>query len=251
MPGGAEGSGDPLLVAAAADLVPAFELLGERFEEETGRRVVFNFGSSGRLAQQVLEGSPADLYASADVSFVERVLAAGRGDPDTRITYAFGRIVIWARADAWRGWRGLGELAADDDVRIVAIANPEHAPYGAAAREALESVGAWGELSDRLVLGDNVADTQRLVASGNADAGIVALSLAVAADERDEGRWTLIPDELHAPLQQDLVVTAEDPDRAALATRFADLVASEAGREVMRRFGFLLPGDELPGAEGW
>jgi len=234
---------EPLLVAGAADLLPAFTELGRTFEEATGEEVVFSFGSSGKLAQQLIEGAPMDVYAAANVSFVERVLDAGVGDPATQATYAYGRIVIWSTEDAWRGWGSVDDLAADDDVRIVAIANPEHAPYGLAAQQALESAGVWDTVAPKLVYGENIADTQRLAATGNADAAIVALSLALAADEAGDGAWTLLDEHLHEPLQQDLVVTADDPDRAAVAARFIDHVNSDDGREVMRRYGFLLPGE--------
>ena len=234
---------EPLLVAGAADLLPAFTELGRTFEELTGEEVVFSFGSSGKLAQQLIEGAPMDVYASANVSFVERVLDAGVGDPATQATYAYGRIVIWSTEEAWRGWDSLDDLAADDDVRILAIANPEHAPYGLAAQQALESAGLWDTVEPRLVYGENIADTQRLAATGNADAAILALSLALAADQAGQGTWTLLDEHLHEPLQQDLVVTTSDPDRAALAGRFIDHVNSEGGREIMRRYGFLLPSE--------
>jgi molybdate transport system substrate-binding protein len=238
---------EPLLIAGASDLLPAFTVLGERFEEATGERVVFTFGSSGQLAQQLIEGAPMDLYASANAAFVEQVLDAGVGDPETQATYAFGRITIWSPDDAWRDWRTLDELAADAAIRTVAIANPEHAPYGLAAKQAFESAGLWDAVEDELVYGENISDTQRLAATGNADVAIVALSLALAADEAGDGTWVLLDDALHAPLQQDLVVTAADPDRAALANEFIEHVNSEAGRQVMRRFGFTLPGEEPAG----
>jgi molybdate transport system substrate-binding protein len=238
---------EPLLIAAASDLMPAFDVLGEDFEEATGETVVFSFGSSGQLAQQLIEGAPMDLYASANVSFVEQVLDAGVGDAETQATYAFGRITIWSPDAAWRDWKTLDDLAADDDLEVIAIANPEHAPYGLAAREAFATVGLWDAVEPRLVYGENISDTQRLAATGNADVAIVALSLALAADEAGDGNWTLIDDELHEPLQQDLVVVAEDPERAELADRFIDHVNSEDGRAVMRRFGFLLPGERPAG----
>lgn len=237
---------DRLLVAAASDLRPAFEELGERFTAETGTPVGFDFGSSGQLAQRLIEGAGFDLYASANVAFVDQVLAEGVGDPTTRRTYAFGRLVVWAPQERWAGWERLEDLAEDEGVVALAIANPEHAPYGAAAEEALRATGTLEALRGRLVYGENISDAQRLVETGNADVGILALSLAVAADERDVGRWELIDADLHAPLQQELVVTASDQERAALAQAFVDLVDGEEGRAVMRRFGFLLPGDEVP-----
>jgi molybdate transport system substrate-binding protein len=247
---GANDLEEPLLVAAAADLRPAFEEIGAAFEAETGHRVLFSFGSSGQLAQQVIEGAPMDLFASADVALVERVLAAGVGDPESQATYAYGRIVIWSGSTRWGGWSDLGDLAADGAIRNVAIANPEHAPYGRAAREALESVGAWDGIQPKLVYGENVADTQRLAATGNADVAIIALSLARASDESGDGEWTLVDDGLHAPLQQELLVVASDPERAKVAARFADQVNGDGGREVMRRFGFLLPGEASPPEAG-
>jgi molybdate transport system substrate-binding protein len=241
---------EPLLIAGAADLQPAFTVLGERFEEATGEAVVFAFGSSGQLAQQLIEGAPMDLYASANVAFVERVLAAGVGDPATQATYAYGRLTMWSPERSWGGWRSLDDVVADEQVRFVAIANPEHAPYGLAAQQALETAGAWEAVQPRLVYGENIADTQRLAATGNADVAIVALSLALAADEAGDGTWVLLDEDLHEPLQQDLVVVADDPDRAALARAFIDLVGSPEGREVMQWFGFLLPGEERTGVTG-
>lgn len=228
---------EPLLVAAASDLRPVFEELGEEFEARTGERVVFSFGSSGQLAQQVIEGAPMHLYFAANADFVDRVLDAGRGRPETRSTYAFGRLAIWAPESGGPGWDSLNELADDEDIRTVAIANPEHAPYGAAAREALRSAGVWRDVESGLVLGQSVTDAHRLAATGNADAAVVALSLAVGGEA--EGHWTLVDHAHHRPLQQDLVVVAEDSGRAALARRFADYVTSGPGRETMRRYGFV------------
>jgi molybdate transport system substrate-binding protein len=241
---GAGGGGGGILVAAASDLRPAFEELGERFTADTGTPITFDFGSSGQLAQRIIEGQPVDVFASADVGFVERVLAAGIGDASTQRTYASGRLVIWSSRERWAGWEDLTALAADDGVTHLAIANPEHAPYGMAAAEALAAIDALDAVRDRLVFGENVSDTQRLIETGNADVGIVALSLAVAADERGVGRWVPVDTSLHAPLQQDLVVTSTDEDRAGAARAFADLVAGDTGREVLRRYGFLLPGEE-------
>lgn len=235
---------EPLVVAGASDLMPAFTVLGEEFEAATGTPVVFNFGSSGQLAQQLIEGAPMDVYAAANVSFVEQVLDAGVGDPTTRSTYAFGHLVMWSPDDAWGGWHSLEDLAADDAVRVVAIANPDHAPYGLAAKQAMETAGVWDTLEPRLVYGESVADAHRFAASGNADVAIVALPLALAADEAGDGQWTQLDEELHEPLQQDLIVTANDTDRAEVAGRFVDHVNSEEGRQVMRRFGLLLPDEE-------
>lgn len=239
---------EPLVVGAAADLRPAFTEIGAAFEERTGRPLTFSFGSSGQLAQQLTEGAPFDVYASADVAFVDRVVAAGIGDPATQATYAVGRLALWASGDGWNDWAGLAELAADPGVETVAIANPEHAPYGRAAQQALERAGVWDDLESRLVYGQNVADTQRLAATGNADAAVVALSLALAADAGGDGRWQLIDDDLHDPVRQGLVVTAADADRAAAAAEFVDFLDSDTARATMRRFGFAPSGGDPPAA---
>jgi molybdate transport system substrate-binding protein len=231
--------GTELLVAAAADLRPAFEEVGTLFTAETGTGVVFDFGSSGQLAQRIIEGAPVDVFASASAGFIDEVLVSGRGDSATRQTYGFGRITIWSRSDGWREWTDLAGVVADPEVRFVAIANPEHAPYGMAARQALESAALWDAVEPRLVLGENVSDTQRLADTGDADVAVVALSLAIAAGER--GRWILIDESLHAPLEQVLVVTSDDPEQAEVARGFADFVGSPAGREIMARYGFAPP----------
>ncbi|MEX1037414.1 MAG: molybdate ABC transporter substrate-binding protein [Acidimicrobiia bacterium] len=230
-----------LLVAGASDLRPAFEEIGELFTAETGHEVIFDFGSSGQLAQRIIEGAPVDVYASANVSFIDEVLESGVGDPETKATYAFGRITLWSMAAAWRGWSDLADLVSDPDITFLAIANPEHAPYGVAAKEALLSVGLWEIIEPKLVFGENISDTQRLADTGDADAAIVALSLAIAAGER--GDWLLIDEALHEPLEQALVVVTDDPGRVEVATAFAAFVNQPAGREVMVRFGFVLPGE--------
>jgi molybdate transport system substrate-binding protein len=232
-----------LVVAGASDLRPAFEELAPLFTGETGHEVVFDFGSSGQLAQRIMEGAPVDVFASADVSFVDEVLGSGRGDPASKATYAFGRITIWSSTSGWGGWATLEEVAADDDVEFLAIANPEHAPYGLAAKQALESTGVWSLLQPKLVFGENISDTRRLAANGDADVAVVALSLAIAAGE--EGEWVLIDQGLHAPLEQALVVVTDDADRAGPAGAFLEFVSSSAGRNVMESFGFALPGDTV------
>lgn len=221
----------PLLVAAASDLQPAFGELGQVYEEQTGRSVTFTFGSSGQLSQQIVNGAPFEVFAAADEAYVEDVLDAGRGDPGTRRPYALGRLALWTSG----AQASLADLA-QPRFRRVAVANPEHAPYGEAAVAALRSSGLYDRVQPKLVYGENVSDTLRLATSGNADAAIVALSLASV---QDSGRFTEIPADLHPPLRQALVVTGSRTDAAR---RFADLVTGPRGREVLRRYGFAAPG---------
>lgn len=229
-----------ITVAAASDLRPAFEELGAHFTAEAGTKVTFSFGSSGQLREQIINGAPFDLFASANVSFVDEVIDAGRGIAATKADYALGRIVLWAPPGATLP-TAIEELT-DARFRRIAIANPEHAPYGLAAKQALETTGIYPTLQARLVYGENISDTFRIAKTGNADIGIVALSLAIA----DGTPYTLIPAGLHAPLEQALVVTATG-SRGDAATAFAKFLASPAGRDVMIRYGFVLPGEPAPG----
>ncbi|PKQ14811.1 MAG: molybdate ABC transporter substrate-binding protein, partial [Actinobacteria bacterium HGW-Actinobacteria-8] len=160
----------------------------------------------------------------------------------TKADYAFGRIALWAPAGVTLP-RSIDDLT-DQLYRRVAIANPEHAPYGLAAQQALESAGVYEQVRPRLVYGENISDTFRIAQSGNADVGIVALSLAIA----DGSDYTIIPAELHEPLEQALVVTSTGI-RGETATAFATMIGSPKGREVMARYGFVLPGDP-PGTQG-
>jgi molybdate transport system substrate-binding protein len=235
------GAVDEITVAAAADLRLAFEELGRSFEADTGTRVTFSFGSSGQLKEQVLNGAPFDVYASANVDFVDEVIAAGKADGATKATYAFGRIVVYSPSRGPNAVTTLDGLAAAG-VRHVAIANPEHAPYGVAAEQALRSAGVYDAVEPKLVLGENVSDTLQLATTGNTDAAIVALSLVKASS--DTGSWALIDPSLHEPLEQALVVTGVDPARKRAATAFADHVSSPDGRAVMNRYGFVLPDED-------
>jgi molybdate transport system substrate-binding protein len=228
-----------ILVGAAADLTPAFEALGRQFEQEEGIRVTFSFGSTGTLAKQIENGAPMDLLAAANVEFVDQLDREGLIISDTKALYARGRITIWTRSDSQIAITRLEDLALPS-VAHVAIANPEHAPYGKAAREALESAGVWKAIEPRIVYGENVRQTMQYAQTGNADAAITALSLSVGSD----GRWTLVPEELHKPLDQALAVIKATRFEDG-ARRFALFVNSPRGRSTMRRYGFILPGETV------
>jgi molybdate transport system substrate-binding protein len=228
-----------ITVSAAADLTPAFQELGSLFERREGIRVAFNFGSTGQLAQQIEKGAPVDLFAAANASFIDELAAKGLIVPDTRQLYAVGRIVVWTRADSPLAPVERIEDLARGDVKRVAIANPDHAPYGLAAKEALGRAGIWDAVSPKLVYGENISQTLQFAESGNVDAAMVALSLSVQSD----GRWKLIPLELHNPLNQTLAVIRGTKNEAA-SRRFALFINGAEGRTVMRKYGFLLGGEE-------
>jgi molybdate transport system substrate-binding protein len=231
--------GPTITVSAASDLRFAFEEIGEAFEAETGIGVDFNFGSTGQLAQQIESGAPVDVFAAANVSYIESLAAEDLVIEDTRTLYARGQIVLWTRADSSLEVTTIDRLA-DDDIGRIAIANPDHAPYGTATREALVSAGIWDEVQDKLVLGENISDTLRYGETGNVDVAIVALSLAIPGD----GTWTIVPQELYPPLDQEMAVIAETPHEEE-ARAFVAFVNSESGRETMREYGFLLPGEDM------
>ncbi|CAN5853565.1 molybdate ABC transporter substrate-binding protein [soil metagenome] len=228
-----------LTVSAASDLTFAFEDLGRRFEEETGISIAFNFGSTGELTQQIIAGAPVDVFAAANIAFIDELSEEGLTLPDTEALYARGRIVIWPRSGLEIAIDDLNDLARAE-VKRIAIANPDHAPYGLAAKEAMISAGIWDEIQDKLVLGENISDTFRYGETGDVDVAIVALSLAV----RTDAEWVLIDEEMHEPIDQALVVIA-GTDHEQEARAFADFVNSEEGRAIMRGYGFVLPGEVL------
>jgi molybdate transport system substrate-binding protein len=226
-----------LRVAAAADLALAFRDIGAAYQKQYGQPVVFSFGSTGLLAKQISQGAPFDLFAAANSSFADDVIRDGACLADSKALYARGRIVLWARSGAPNSVR---ELADPRFVKI-AIANPEHAPYGRAAMEALQQAGVWEAVRPRLVYGENVQQTLQFAETGNAEVAVVALSLAIVSG----GEYLEVPAELHRPIDQALVVCSRQPDAAAAARRFSGFVNGESGRAIMRRYGFLLPGEGL------
>ncbi|HUF17168.1 MAG TPA: molybdate ABC transporter substrate-binding protein [Thermoanaerobaculia bacterium] len=221
-----------IVVAAASYLEYAFEEIGRSFEQETGIQPVFNFGSSGQLAQQVEAGVPVDVFVSANRQYVDDLDKKGLIEPGTNTTYARGRITIWTRADSPLQPTELADLAGAG-IKRIAIANPLHAPYGVAAREALKSAGVWEQVEGRLLLASNIREALRHAEIGSVDAAIVALSLSI----RGDGRYVTIPETMHSPIDQALgVIKASDRKDEALA--FASYVTSEKAKPVLIKYGF-------------
>ena len=236
------GTNEPLLVAAAADLAFAFKDVGAAFEKSTGTPVKFSFGSTGLLARQIAEGAPFDVFAAANISFVEDVVKQGGCFADSKVLYGRGRIALWTRKGA-PAPTTLEDLRDPKYVKV-AIANPEHAPYGKAAKQALIKAGVWDAVKDRLVYGENVQQALQFAQSGNADVALVALSLSVVS----EGGFTTIDPALHEPLDQALVVCKGAGGKSAhepSARQFTAFVNSDAGRAIMKRYGFLLAGESV------
>lgn len=236
-----------LTIAAASDLKFAMAEVVDKFRAaRPDDKIEVIYGSSGKFFTQIKNGAPFDMYFSADIEYPRKLekegLTAGPSRP-----YAVGRIVLWSLKPE------LAKMALKDlptsSIRKFAIANPQHAPYGLRGKEALQHQGVWTAMEPKLVMGENIAHTAQFIDTGAADAGIVALALVLSPTMQGKGVWTLIPDAWHEPLEQGFVIT----QRAAgnpLAKDFANHMASESARAVMRRYGFVLPGEEGKNTEG-
>src|SRR5712664_1844383 len=238
--GGMRAQGREIRIAAAADLKFAMGELSEQFERDTGTKVSVTFGSSGNFFSQIQNGAPFDLFFSADVEYPKKLEAAGLAEPGTLYEYAIGRLVIWTPADAKvdvarQGWKSL----LDASVEKIAIANPEHAPYGRAAVAALQKAGFYESVKAKLVYGENISQTAQFVQSGSAQAGIVAMSLAVSPAMRDGKRWE-IPADMHPAIEQGAIALKDAKNKEA-ARAFLEFVKSAAGRAILAKYGFALP----------
>jgi len=225
---------DYINIGAASDLRFAFEEMGELFEHKTGTKVIFQFGSSGNIAQQIAHGAPIDLFASANRHFVEDLISKDILIEETKAIYGIGRIVLAINKKENIKGNNLQDLLTE--THKIAIANPSHAPYGLAAKEALESLGLWDQLEEKFVYGENISQAMQFVQSGNAPVGIIALSIANVP----EIEYTIIDDKLHNPLVQMLAVVKDSPKREE-AIAFANLVKSAEGRLIMEKYGFKIP----------
>src|SRR5436309_14181456 len=216
------------------------EELGKDFEEKTGTKIDVSYGSSGNLFSQLQNGAPFDLFFSADVAYPRKREAQGFVEPGTLRDYALGRIVIWMPNDssvdlAKEGWHALLDRA----VRKIAIANPELAPYGRAAASALKKAGIYNQVEAKLVYGENISQAAQFVQSGNAQAGIIALSLAFSPSMRDGKRWD-IPAGMHPALEQGAIILKDAKHKDA-ARAFLEFVKSAAGRPTLAKYGFQVP----------
>jgi molybdate transport system substrate-binding protein len=227
-------------VAAAADLKFAMAELASQFEKQSGAKLDITYGSSGNFLTQIENGAPFDLFFSADSEYPKKLEAAGLAEPGTLREYAVGHIVIWTPNDsginaAKDGWKCL----LDQRVRKIAIANTEHAPYGRAAVAAMKKAGVYEQVKDKLVYGENISQAAEFVQSGNAQAGIVALSLAVSPAMKNGNRWE-IPANTHPPIKQ-AVVLLEASNNKDAARGFLEFVSGPQGRQILERFGFTVP----------
>ena len=223
---------DELVVAAASSLRFAFQDIAPAFEQQAGARVTLIFGSSGSLTTQIEQGAPIDILFAANEGFIERLRDQAKVVPSTQQVYALGRIALAVNHRTGTPSPELPGLL-DPGVRRIAIANPAHAPYGLAAKQALERAGLWDQLQPKLVLAENVEQTAQFLRTGNAEAAIIAWSVA----ESPEIEYQLIETSLHLPLRHAAAVVADSP-RQELAGRFLQFVVAPEGQGIMREHGF-------------
>lgn len=234
--------GEPAIrIAAAADLKFAMDELARDYETRNHVRVDVTYGSSGNLFSQIQNGAPFDLFFSADTEYPQRAEAAGLAEPQTLFTYAIGQIVLWAPPNAKvnlakQGWDAL----LDASVQKIAIANPEHAPYGRAAVAALQKTGIYEQVRPKLVYGENISQAAQFVQSGNAQLGVVAKSLAMSPAMASGQMWE-IPANMYPPIEQAALILKSATNKSEART-FLEFVRSAHGRAILQQHGFAAPG---------
>jgi molybdate transport system substrate-binding protein len=229
-----------LRVAAASDLQFAMKDLAGQYERQSGKKVEVSYGSSGNFRAQIENGAPFDVFFSADAQYPEQLVKAEVADAQTLFTYAQGHLVIWAAPGANLHLEEKGfEALKDPRVVKIAIANPEHAPYGRAAVAALQKVGLYDQLKSKLVLGENISQTAQFVQSGSAQAGLIAMSLTYAESMKGGDSWEIPADDYPPILQKAVVVNASQNKSAAKA--FLAYVKSEEGRQILSKYGLSSP----------
>ena len=226
----------PMRIAGAANLVKVMEEIVPRFEKESGVEVDFIPGSSGKLAAQLKEGAPFDVFMAANVKFVDEATASGECLADSKKLYARGHLVMWSKEGAKDEPPAKLDGLADKKYETIALAQPDQAPYGAAARASLEKLGAWKKIEKRVIYGSSLEETIKLVESGNAEVGLLALSQVIKA----KGKYVDVPDDLHDPLDQALAV-CKNGKQQALAGKFVEFLATPEIQELIKGYGYTIP----------
>ncbi len=228
-----------ITVAAAADLQFAMQDIAARFQKETGKNVKPIYGSSGSFFQQIQNGAPFDMFFSANLDYAKKLEAAGLTEPGSYYLYAQGKIVIWvpkeSKVDLSSGLQSL----LSPSIKKIAVANPQHAPYGQAAVAALKKENIYDRVKDKLVLGENISQTASFVVSGSADVGIVALSLALSPNMKDQGRYVDIPNGAYPPIEQACVILRSSNSKEA-AKQFLSFIKTVAIGDVFKSYGFIV-----------
>ena len=232
-----------MTVAAAADLNAPLTELATQYEKRAGVKINLVFGSSGSLFTQIQNGAPFDLFLSADEDYPELLAKSGLAAPSSQYRYAVGKVVLWVPASSALDvqHRGINVLL-DPAVKKIAIANPQHAPYGRAAQAALRHFALYDKVADRLVLGENVSQTAQFVESGSAQIGLIALSHAIAPGIKEKGRYWEVPASAYPTLNQALVVLSHSTHKKEAAD-FVEFLKSPQAIATLKQYGFAVPGD--------
>lgn len=234
-------SSPELTVAAAADLSTALKEIGDGYEKRTGVKLKLSFGASGALTQQIQNGAPFDLFFSADMDYPRQLISSGDAEGASLYQYAVGKLVLWVPADSPLDLDHTGmNVLLDPSVKKIAVANPEHAPYGRAAVAALKHAGLYDRVADRLVLGENVSQAAQFVESGNAQAGFVALAHAIAPSMHGKGKYWVVPADFYPALAQGVVVLSHSQHKKE-AAEFVEYIKTKEVAELLRKYGFTLP----------
>ncbi len=228
-----------LTVAAAADLSTALNEIAGNFQKQTGSTVRLSFGASGNLSTQIENGAPYDVFLSADAGYPERLVKENLADPESLKHYAVGALVLWTPEDSMLDVERAGmQVLLNPVVKRIAIANPQHAPYGRAAVAALRHYGMYDRVAKRLVLGENVSQAAQFAESGNAQVGIIALADAIALAHK--GRYWKIPQDAYPRLEQAAVITRKAKNTEA-ARKFLDFLRTPESQAILNRYGFAAP----------
>jgi len=230
-----------ITVAAAADLQFAMQDVAARFEKETGKTVKLIYGSSGNFFQQIQNGAPFDMFFSANLDYPKKLEAAGLTEPGSYYQYARGKIAIWVPKQSKLDLSSGMQILLDPSVTKIAVANSQHAPYGQAAVAAMQKENIYEKVKDKLVLGENISQTASFVVSGSADVGIVALSLALSPNMKDNGRYAEVPAGDYPPIEQACVIVASSKKKEA-ARQFLAFVKTAPIGDLLRSYGFDVQG---------
>jgi molybdate transport system substrate-binding protein len=226
-----------ITIAAAADLQFAMQDITTRFQKETGKTVKVIYGSSGNFFQQIQNGAPFDIFFSANLDYAKRLDEAELAEPGSYYPYAKGKIVIWVRNESKLNLDSGIQVLLDPSIKKIAVANPQHAPYGQAAVAAMQKANIYEKIKDKFVLGENISQTASFVVSGSADVGIVALALALSPNMKDKGRYAEVPSDEYPPIEQASVIVKSSKNKDA-ARQFLLFVRTAAIADVLRSYGF-------------
>lgn len=226
-----------LAVAAASDLQSALPTIALQFEKETGQKIALTFGSSGNFFSQIRNGAPFDVFLSADIDYPKRLQDSGEAEPGSLYEYGRGRLVLWTRNDSGIDVRRGLAVLADARVRRIAVANPEHAPYGRAAVAALRHEGLSDRVQSKFVLGENMSQAAQFAQSGSADVGVLALALALSPTLRNSGTYLEIPESWYPPIEQAVVILTSSKQKR-VARQFVDYLKKPAALQILQSYGF-------------